>query len=372
MDILLISLTTCVSLPAATRLVPQQYATIQAAIDNCNDTDVVIVAPGRYVENITFSGKNFVLRSANPNVTTCVESTIIDGNDTGSVVTFTGTEEPNCLLTGFTITNGLAQRGAGVLGNGTTATVKHNIIIDNYTMSWSDGAGGALYDCDGLIHNNLIEHNSGHDGAGLSHCDGIIQNCTIIGHPQTPVGNCMGTIKNCIIWRNSRSGDTYKEQIVNSSTPSYCLVQGWTGGGMGNIDTDPIFTRSGRWVYDTGTTGKPSWNNTDSDYHLKSQAGRWDANEGRWTKDDVTSPCIDAGDPGSPIGLEPSPNGGRINMGAYGGTPEASKSYFGGPVCETIIAGDINGDCKVDFKDFSFIALHWLEDNQSDGPTETE
>ncbi len=80
----------------------------------------------------------------------------------------------------------------------------------------------------------------------------------------------------------------------------------------------------------------------------------------RGTIDEVTSPCIDAGDPMSPIGLEPFPNGGIINMGAYGGTSEASKSYFGKPVCETIVAGDINGDCEINFKDFWFIALHWL------------
>jgi L-ascorbate metabolism protein UlaG (beta-lactamase superfamily) len=42
--------------------------------------------------------------------------------------------------------------------------------------------------------------------------------------------------------------------------------------------------------------------------------------------DDVTSPCIDAGDPNSPIGDESGPNGGLVNMGAYGGTAEASKS----------------------------------------------
>lgn len=44
--------------------------------------------------------------------------------------------------------------------------------------------------------------------------------------------------------------------------------------------------------------------------------------------DDVTSPCIDAGDPNSPVGDEPMPNGGRVNMGAYGGTAEASKSPY--------------------------------------------
>jgi len=81
--------------------------------------------------------------------------------------------------------------------------------------------------------------------------------------------------------------------------------------------------------------------------------------------DDVTSPCIDAGNVMSPIGHEPFPNGGVINMGAYGGTAEASKSYFGSPPCETIVAGDISGDCKVDFLDFGLMAFHWLEKNNS-------
>jgi hypothetical protein len=81
----------------------------------------------------------------------------------------------------------------------------------------------------------------------------------------------------------------------------------------------------------------------------------------RGTIDEVTSPCIDAGNPKSPIGYEPFPNGGIINMGAYGGTAEASKSYFGTTPCKTVVAGDINGDCKVNFLDFRLMALHWLE-----------
>jgi len=52
-----------------------------------------------------------------------------------------------------------------------------------------------------------------------------------------------------------------------------------------------------------------------------------------------------------------------VNMGAYGGTAEASKSYFGEPLCETIIAGDVNGDCKVDFTDIEILLVHWLEEN---------
>ena len=45
--------------------------------------------------------------------------------------------------------------------------------------------------------------------------------------------------------------------------------------------------------------------------------------------DGVTSPCIDAGDPNSPVAFEPFPNGGIINMGAYGGSSQASKSPSG-------------------------------------------
>lgn len=136
---------------------------------------------------------------------------------------------------------------------------------------------------------------------------------------------------------------------------------GWPG--EGNIDADPCFADPGY----RDPNGSPDDANddfwVDGDYHLKSQAGRWDPNSQVWTIDDVTSPCIDAGDPMTSIGHEPFPNGGIVNMGAYGGTTEASKSYFGEPPCETIVAGDINGDCEVNFKDFAFVALHWLTDN---------
>jgi hypothetical protein len=62
------------------------------------------------------------------------------------------------------------------------------------------------------------------------------------------------------------------------------------------------------------------------DYHLKSQAGRWEARTERWVTDEMTSPCIDAGDPQGDFVREPEPNGHRANVGAYGNTAEASRS----------------------------------------------
>jgi hypothetical protein len=89
------------------------------------------------------------------------------------------------------------------------------------------------------------------------------------------------------------------------------ITRAWMGtlGGIGNVGVDPFFADP-----------------NNGDYHLKSQADRWDPVSESWIMDDVTSPCIDAGDPNSPVGDEPEPNGGRINMGAYCGTAEASKS----------------------------------------------
>ena len=55
------------------------------------------------------------------------------------------------------------------------------------------------------------------------------------------------------------------------------------------------------------------------------------------------------------VGNEPEGNGGRINMGYYGGTYQASKSSYVGT-----IEGDVNGDGKVDFRDIAVVAGNWL------------
>jgi hypothetical protein len=126
---------------------------------------------------------------------------------------------------------------------------------------------------------------------------------------------------------------------------SYCDVFGEPWPGTGNINVAPSFV-------DPNT----------GDYHLKSQAGHWNPLTRSWLADIITSPCIDAGNPASPIGLEHFPNGGITNLGFYGATAQASKPYFGEPPCQTIVAGDINGDCVVDFKDFTLLANHWAEE----------
>jgi hypothetical protein len=217
---------------------------------------------------------------------------------------------------------------------------------------------------------------AGEPGGAISTGYAKLDNCTFVNNKASngaflyKAGQTTSTteIMNCVIldgdseiWNVGSSKIVVEYTNLARGEATIYDPKGLVVWGDGNIEVDPCFADAGYW----DPNGTPDDPNDDffveGDYHLKSQAGRWDSASGSWVQDEVTSPCIDAGDPNSPIGNEPFPNGGRINMGAYGGTAQASKSYFGEPVSETIIAGDINGDGKVDWLDLDILASHWLQ-----------
>ena len=92
----------------------------------------------------------------------------------------------------------------------------------------------------------------------------------------------------------------------------------------------------------------------NGDYHLRSERGRYWPEHDVWVLDKVTSAGVDGGDPGMDPGNEPGPNGGRINMGAYGGTAYASMS-------EWPLRFDSNRDGVVNMFDFAEMAQEWLD-----------
>jgi len=371
--------------------VPDEYDTIQSGIDGAKDGDTIIVEPGVYYENIHINGKNITLQSSEPTNPEVVAATIIDGGldlikTAYSVVTFAGNETADCVLSGFTLTHGgyRAIYGGGINGNGTAATIQYNVIIKNYvrtdyfpSSAYGGGIcncdgliqyniiflnaivgddsycyGGGLYGCDGIIRNNIISINFASGwagpGGGLYSCNGIISNNVIFGNQCLSGGlhSCNGTITNNIVWGNA--GD----EILFSSEPTYCCIEGWAepSSENGNINTDPCFV--------------DAWN---GDFHLLSAGWRWDVTMEEWRQDEVTSRCIDAGNPGTPLSDElltvPVDLGNvwgenvRVNMGVYGGTVEASM----GPVGWGLL-GDLNNDGVVNLLDYAFQAGDWLKD----------
>jgi hypothetical protein len=267
----------------------------------------------------------------------------------------------NCGYSG----GGISSMPAVYTGRDSSPTFTSCVFTDNCATS----SGGAMFSGGGNceLHNCAFYRNQADGGGGAGYFVGTgvsVMSCTFFGNiaPYARAcyvgGHATLSITNAVLWDD---GDEIGVSQNASARVAYSNIHGgWVG--QGNINVDPLFVAPG-YRDPNGTPHDPNDNFwVDGDYHLKSQAGRWDPVSKSWVVDEVTSSCIDAGDPSSPIGPEPFPNGGRINMGAYGATTEASKSYFGEPVCETIIAGDINGDCKVDFTDLMILVNHWHEE----------
>jgi len=80
----------------------------------------------------------------------------------------------------------------------------------------------------------------------------------------------------------------------------------------------------------------------------------------QWVFDDITSPCIDAGDPNSPWTAELSPHGKRINMGAFGNTSQAGMSLSSAGNIANLDNDPLD---SVDFLDLEQLIQKWLDEN---------
>ena len=355
---------------AATINVPADSSTIQAGINGASNGDTVLVAAGTYVENINYSGKNIVVGSLflTTQDTSYISTTFIDGDNSGSIVVFENFEDSTAVLNGFTFQNIIFDPGDGPqtiininesspkiinnrfdnfylfqgvesaviysensnslimnnvftngsLGNGyvlggyilsknSNLTIKNNqiengyvgfaepsgyivsvnsenIIESNIIINPSMGycvicAAIAILDgSDCVIRNNLIIQAHG-DGYGAV----VASESQYVSHNNTFVSNSAGYANlssNGIVSNDIIYGSSNPVYLDDSSTiqVSYSDIEGgWEG--EGNIDTDPLFVAP-----DSGA------------FHLQ-----------------ATSPCIDAGDPSSPL----DPDGTIADMGAF-------------------------------------------------------
>ena len=116
--------------------VPAEYSTIQSSLLAAEHGDTIEVAAGVYRENVDLLGKLVHLVGRDG-----PETTIIDGDGQGSVVRLVRGETPDSIIEGFTLRNGVARSGGGVLCNGSSPTIRGCILTDNQ----ADEYGGGIY-----------------------------------------------------------------------------------------------------------------------------------------------------------------------------------------------------------------------------------
>jgi hypothetical protein len=272
---------------------------IQEAIEVAKQGATVIVQEGHYPEMIDFMGKCITVTGLDPDGSGVpCDFPVIEGpaeKDAGHVVTFNNCDDPNTTLTGFVITGGYGLFAGAINCNNSSPTIQHCLIIGNRSTS-PQGSGAAVYCIDSKP---------------------VFANCTICSNHGGSHGAGVYSVNSEVVILDSILYDNSPEEIMigEGLAPivSYCDVAGGYSG-EGNIDEDPLFKLSGFWAHslNPGMTAHPEnlyavW--TYGNYHLQSG-----------------SPCVDAGDPSMPCHCEPEPNGGRLNMGAYGSTNQATTS----------------------------------------------
>ena len=194
-----------------------------------------------------------------------------------------------------------------------------NLIIGNS----SNIAGGALCNCRGQLNNNIIAGNRSDSGGGLFGCTHIFNN-TIVGNSARISGGalaqCPGHVNsNIIAFNRAASIGGIDGSSISSYNTFWSNEDEHFGGGAtageADIISDPQFATEGYWdANGTPDEADDFW--LDGDYHLKSQTGRWSEADRLWIADDVTSLCVDAGDPDLDWTGELWPHGRRANVGA--------------------------------------------------------
>lgn len=319
-----------ITIPAQARIlnVPFEYFTIQSAIDAAQANDTVLVANGRFAENLNFNNRSLTLagRYLLTNDPRDIAVTVIDGGYNGRSAIRLANGEGG-LICGFTIVNDSTDYGGGIYCRMGMLTIR-NMVIENNAASRN---GGGIYITGGaqvIVRDVVLRNNRcGNVGGAMSAYTGaqvLVERVEMTGNYAAHVGGAYHgygsrvQIVNCTLADNDalhNGGGIYLTQeavldLQNSILwnnephevwimagfeqtlfrPSFNLIQGnlekvWTMAGVNmqwgieNFSADPLFV---------------------------------DPANGNYSLEEA-SPALDRGDYESP----PDHDGTRSDLGAY-------------------------------------------------------
>lgn len=364
------------ALPAAAqrRLVPDTYATVQAAIRAAAPGDTVLVRDGRYVETIDFLGKDIVVAShfALDRDPAHIAATILDGSaaanpDSASTVVMRRGETRAAVLEGFTVTGGAGtrwtdeqgegfyQEGGGILVAVSSPTIRYNRITGNRATRACSGCtsagGGGLRAGNGapLVEHNVFDGNEAMYGGGavFNHTAAVVRNNVVVHNRVVHTAPAPFTFGGGGLWFN---GDAEGDgtNVVENNTVAENAVESSVGGtaysghGGGVLAALTRTQMRGNVVWGNTATGGTAWRILSPTLYVAEYNDVQDrvlTGTGNVSADPLFigagdyrlgagSPAIDAGDPAlldpedaAVPGMARPPARGttRSDVGAYGG-----------------------------------------------------
>ncbi|MFC1855003.1 choice-of-anchor Q domain-containing protein [Thermodesulfobacteriota bacterium] len=228
--------------------------TIQAAINASSDGDLILVSAGTYTENLSIT-KNIVVRAVDGQATT-----IIDGNNLGSAVTFAAGLLQRGGIDGFTITNGnTTGNGGGVNAPNSSPTIANCNITGNSATGNGGGISVAGSHSQNITNCLITDNTASVSGGGINAVNTtshFITNCTVSNNTASVSGGGIFAdnawwqhIINTILWgdtapvQNELNGDAGAWITFNN-----CFMEGgvyW----WGVPSIDPLFVNAAAGDY---------------------------------------------------------------------------------------------------------------------------
>jgi len=372
-------------------------ATVQAVLDtyNLQPGHVVRIDTGTYnlAADVVVDGQDGgddvapVTFEASPYGVTIDRNSSVSGNyvweilaDYVTMTTAVSTAHPGVAESWMLVTDG--HGGIDVVGQHVTLARLHLAYNEEYSIradgnsSTQEGHCLTIENC--LIRNTIRDHVNAY-GVYANYVEDLtIRNSTFYGdygHLVSLRYSTNAVLENSIIWADVIGSSiaygvyTYpsNSQFVPDSDFNLLYATGGAYVGYKGGFRSTLAKWRAATGQDANSTSRDPLFIGGTDYHLKSTAGSYHG--GVWTADAADSPGIDVGH--GDAGAEPSPNAtplhaadlGARNLGAYGGTEQASKTPAGRGVRLLEPLGDEVYDASPATIRWTWVGLAWQAGN---------
>ncbi|MBL7135986.1 MAG: T9SS type A sorting domain-containing protein [Candidatus Marinimicrobia bacterium] len=311
------------------------FASIQYAINSAGHGDTVLVQPGAYYENINYNGKNVVLGSLFLTTldTSYISQTVIDGESSGSVVTFENGEDSTAVLSGFTITNGSADRGGGIYCHNSSPSMENVTITGNKA---TDCGGGIMCNISSPnLKNATVSENSAEMGGGIFCAESSPSLTNVIVSGNSSLGHGGG-----IACHNNSNPDLVNVTISKNTSD-------WGGGIACWVSCNPILVNTILWNDWPEEIGFHNGPNSITIAYSDVQGGQ----DGIVSNDDGTVYWLDGNISADPIFCNPD----SLNYYLADNSPCVGTGENGANIgalgvgCEAILSTDMNVLLPVEF-----------------------